>query len=78
MVPLSDLVGFRISDQRWFAFQSMGPAPRARSGHTMATIGSKIFVLGGEGWDSPLDDPRVVHILAHGEYLALVENAKTS
>lgn len=49
-------------------FQSMGPAPTARSGHAMAAMGSRIFVLGGLGANESLDsstseDSASVHIL---------------
>lgn len=36
------------SDQRWYMFQNMGPAPSARSGHAMVAVGQKLFILGGE------------------------------
>lgn len=34
--------------QRWFMFQNMGPSPTGRSGHAMASNGTRVFVLGGE------------------------------
>lgn len=43
-----DLAAFRITTRRWYTFQRMGPSPTPRSGHSMTTFGSKIFVLGGE------------------------------
>lgn len=45
-------------------FQNMGPAPSARSGHAMASMGSKIFVLGGESF-TPVrnEDHGVIHVL---------------
>jgi hypothetical protein len=45
-------------------FQNMGPSPSGRSGHAMASIGTKIFVLGGESF-SPAkgDDPSITHLL---------------
>ncbi|KAH7930538.1 galactose oxidase [Leucogyrophana mollusca] len=45
---LGDLVALRVSDQRWFMFQNMGPGPSMRSGHAMASVGNHVFVLGGE------------------------------
>ena len=58
----------RISlDQRWYMFQKMGPAPTARSGHAMASMGSRIFVLGGLGGESlnpsKPEDPTLIHVL---------------
>lgn len=45
-------------------FQNMGPAPSGRSGHSMATAGSRVFVLGGESFTSQkADDPMVIHVL---------------
>lgn len=42
----------------------MGPAPTVRSGHSMAAVGTRVFVLGGES-SAPgqLDDPTIVHVL---------------
>ena len=45
-------------------FQNMGPAPSGRSGHAMATAGSRVYVLGGESFSSTKpDDPGIVHVL---------------
>ncbi|KAK4046292.1 hypothetical protein OIV83_006166 [Microbotryomycetes sp. JL201] len=61
---LEDLAAFKISNQRWFMFQNMGPAPSGRSGHAMATYQNKVLVLGGESYTSQrADDPAFVHIL---------------
>lgn len=54
-------------DQRWYMFQKMGPAPTPRSGHAMASMGSRVFVLGGLGGESlnpqKPEDPTIVHVL---------------
>ncbi|KAG9101660.1 Negative regulator of mitotic exit [Ceratobasidium sp. UAMH 11750] len=59
-------------DQRWYAFQNMGPQPSGRSGHAMATAGGQMFVLGGESGDAASatgqgqqdkDDALLVHVL---------------
>ncbi|PPQ65782.1 hypothetical protein CVT24_011999 [Panaeolus cyanescens] len=61
---LGDLTAFKISNQRWYTFQNMGPVPSGRSGHAMAAIGTRVFVLGGESVTLPrADDPNVTHIL---------------
>ncbi|KAF7320266.1 Cell polarity protein [Mycena kentingensis (nom. inval.)] len=61
---LSDLAAFKISNQRWYMFQNMGPSPSGRSGHAMAAVGPKVYVLGGESFTpSKSDDPSLVHIL---------------
>ena len=48
-------------------FQKMGPAPSPRSGHAMASMGSRVFVLGGLGGESlnpqKPDDPSIIHVL---------------
>ena len=54
-------------------FQKMGPAPSPRSGHAMASMGSRVFVLGGLGGESmnsqKPEDPTVVHVLDTSELL---------
>lgn len=45
-------------------FQNMGPSPTGRSGHAMASVGPKVFVLGGESFTpTKSEDPSLVHIL---------------
>lgn len=46
----------------------MGPSPSGRSGHAMASIGSKVYVVGGESF-APLrgEDPNVIHVLDTSE-----------
>ncbi|WAR53921.1 hypothetical protein PtB15_3B430 [Puccinia triticina] len=61
---LDDLAAFKISNQRWYMFQNMGPAPAGRSGHSMASWQGKVYVLGGESYTSAKpDDPSIVHVL---------------
>lgn len=45
-------------------FQNMGPSPTGRSGHAMASNGTRVFVLGGEssGGTAP-DDAALIHVL---------------
>ncbi|KAI9461164.1 hypothetical protein F5148DRAFT_1286680 [Russula earlei] len=45
---LGDLTAFKLSIQKWFKFPNIGPSPSGRSGHAMASNGSRVFVLGGE------------------------------
>ncbi|PGH09859.1 hypothetical protein AJ79_05585 [Helicocarpus griseus UAMH5409] len=52
---LADLAAFRITSRRWYSFQNMGPAPSARSGHSMTAFGKQIIVLGGEPSTAPRD-----------------------
>ncbi|TFK77279.1 hypothetical protein BDN72DRAFT_953734 [Pluteus cervinus] len=61
---LNDLAAFKISNQRWYMFQNMGPSPSGRSGHAMASMGSKVYVLGGESFTpSKAEDSGYIHIL---------------
>ena len=48
---MSQLAAFKISRRRWYMFQNMGPEPAPRSGHGMAAVGSKVYVLGGVSED---------------------------
>ncbi|WWD18388.1 hypothetical protein CI109_102838 [Kwoniella shandongensis] len=63
---LGDLAAFKLSNQRWYMFQNMGPAPSARSGHAMVAASGKIFIVGGEANQAlteARDDPSMIHIL---------------
>lgn len=67
-----DLSNISYTDQRWYMFQKMGPGPSPRSGHAMASMGSRVFVLGGLGGESlgnpsKPEDPSVVHVLDTSE-----------
>ncbi|KAF8898933.1 hypothetical protein BD779DRAFT_1464981 [Infundibulicybe gibba] len=61
---LNDLAAFKISNQRWYMFQNMGPSPSGRSGHAMASMGAKVYVLGGESatYLKP-EDAEIYHVL---------------
>ncbi|KAH9046305.1 hypothetical protein EDB84DRAFT_1586938 [Lactarius hengduanensis] len=61
---LSDLTAFKLSTQRWFMFQNMGPSPTGRSGHAMASNGTRVFVLGGESSaGTAADEAAFIHVL---------------
>ena len=63
------VVLFKVgADQRWYMFQDMGYSPRGRSGHAMASIGSKVFVIGGESSVPSGDDPDVIHVLDTSQF----------
>lgn len=67
---LGDLAAFRISNQRWYMFQNMGPAPMAKSGHSLCAAHGKVFVIGGESNLSPSvqrDNANMVHVLDTSE-----------
>ncbi|KAF8211579.1 hypothetical protein K438DRAFT_1568813, partial [Mycena galopus ATCC 62051] len=66
---LNDLAAFKISNQRWYMFQNMGPSPSGRSGHAMASVGKKVYLLGGETFvPSKADDSGLVHVLDTGVF----------
>lgn len=47
----------------------MGTTPSGRSGHAMASMGSKIFVLGGESFvPFKTDDPDLIYVLDSSQY----------
>ncbi|KAJ8702368.1 hypothetical protein PTI98_001088 [Pleurotus ostreatus] len=61
---LGDLAAFKITNQRWYMFQNMGPSPSGRSGHAMASMGTRVLVLGGESFTpARSDDASVIHVL---------------
>jgi len=61
---LGDLTAFKISNQRWYMFQNIGHSPRGRSGHAIASIGCRVFVLGGESFTAAeTDDDLIIHVL---------------
>ncbi|KAG1722141.1 uncharacterized protein EDB91DRAFT_1005321, partial [Suillus paluster] len=61
---LGDLTAFKMSDQRWYMFQNMGPAPSGCSGHAMASMGTRVFALGRESFTQTKgDDHGIIHVL---------------
>ena len=58
-----------VTDQRWYVFQNMGVSPSGRSGHAMASIGSKVVVVGGESLAALKGDPNVIHVLDTSQYI---------
>ena len=45
----------------------MGPAPSARSGHSMAAVGTRVYILGGASTEKEEEDHTVFHILETSE-----------
>lgn len=75
---LNDLAAFKITNQRWYMFQNMGHGPIGRSGHAMASMGARVFVLGGESITSPKqDDPSIIHVL-DTRHIKYPEDPKTT
>jgi Kelch motif len=53
-------------------FNNLGPSPSARSGHAMASVDGKVFVLGGHSaMPSKTEDHSVIHILDTSSFLLL-------
>jgi len=51
-------------------FQNMGPSPSGRSGHAMSSIGTRVFVLGGESFTpAKQEDYGTVHVLDTSSHL---------
>ena len=47
---------------RWFEFQNVGPSPRGRSSHAMASDGTRVFVLGGYSGGAQADETSLIHV----------------
>ncbi|KAK9330115.1 hypothetical protein V1520DRAFT_341341 [Lipomyces starkeyi] len=60
---LRNLASLKLTTNRWYTFQNMGPAPSARSGHTMSAFGSKIFTLGGKPAPGSPEDYSMAFVL---------------
>ncbi|TFK56591.1 hypothetical protein OE88DRAFT_1649961 [Heliocybe sulcata] len=65
-------------DSRWFMFQNMGPSPSGRSGHAMAAMGARVFVLGGESYaPSKPEDSTLIHVLDTSAWQVLLVCSST-
>ncbi|KAJ8101360.1 hypothetical protein POJ06DRAFT_251290 [Lipomyces tetrasporus] len=58
-----NLASLKLTTNRWYTFQNMGPAPSPRSGHTMSVFGSKIFTLGGQPAPGIQEDYSLAYVL---------------
>ena len=65
---LTALVHMRNAAQRWFQFQNVGPSPHKRSNHTMASDGTRIFVLGGYSKGARADEISLIHVFDTSMY----------
>jgi hypothetical protein len=62
----------RDPDQRWYMFARMGPSPSGRSGHAMASQGSRVWVLGGESFPpNKVEDKSSFHVLDTREFILI-------
>ena len=62
----------RIAALRWFKFHNVGPSPRGRSAHAMASDGTRVFVLGGYSKGALVDDISLVHYFDTSMYVRFV------
>ncbi|KAF8499889.1 hypothetical protein F5888DRAFT_117232 [Russula emetica] len=72
---LGGLTAFKLSTQRWTAFQDVGSSPSGRFGHAMACDGTRVFVLGGElspGAQVEVDEAKLIHVLDTSMYFLFV------
>ncbi|KAI0280085.1 hypothetical protein BGY98DRAFT_1061034 [Russula aff. rugulosa BPL654] len=58
---MDDLYALHLSTQRWFKFPNLGTSPCNREGHTMASDGTRVFVLGGD-LSNPRDEVSLIHV----------------
>ena len=60
--------------QRWTALQDIGPSPSARGHHAMASVGTRVFVLGGTSSisGSLVDETKPIHVLDTSMYFLFV------
>ena len=60
------LVHMRNAAQRWFKFHNVGTSPVGRTAQAMASDGTCIFVLGGDGAQS--DEIFLIHVFDTSMY----------
>jgi len=58
----------RNAAQRWFRFHNVGPSPRGRLCHAMASDGTRVFVLGGRSKVARTDDLSHIHFFDTSMY----------
>ena len=64
------LVHMRNAAQRWFKISNLGKSPRKRGYHTMASDGTRVFVLGGGSADARADE--LIHVFDTSMYFRSV------
>jgi hypothetical protein len=66
------LVHMQNAAQRWFKFHNVGPRPYRRSHHTMASDGTRVFVLGGYSVGARTDEMSHIHVFDTSMYFRSV------
>jgi hypothetical protein len=65
------VVHIRHPARRWFRFQNMGPSPRLC--HTMASEGTRVFVIGGNSSAGARgDESTLIHVLETSTFFLFV------
>ncbi|KAI0283574.1 hypothetical protein BGY98DRAFT_680073 [Russula aff. rugulosa BPL654] len=59
---MDDLYSLQLSTQRWFKVSNLGTSPCKRGYHTMASDGTRVFVLGGYSLDAQADELSLIHV----------------
>ena len=62
----------RNAAQRWFKFHNVGPSPRGRAAHAMASDGTRVFVLGGYSKGARVDEMSLIHVFDTSMYVRFV------
>jgi hypothetical protein len=66
------IVHMRNAAQRWFKFHNVGESPHRRSYHTIASDGTRIFVLGGYSEGAQSDEVSLIHVFDTSMYFRFV------
>ena len=56
------LVHVQNAARRWFKIHNVGPSPHRRWDHAMASVGTRVFVLGGYSNDAREDEISLIHV----------------
>jgi hypothetical protein len=67
------LVYMRNAAQRWFKFHIVGPSPHRRSHHSMASDGTRVFVLGGYSKGARSEEISLIHHFDTSMYIRFVD-----
>jgi len=62
------VVHMRNAAQRWFKFHNVGRSPQGRLAHTMASDGTRVFVLGGYLSGTRANDMSLIHVFDTSMY----------
>ena len=66
------VVHMRYAAQRWFKLDNVGPSPHGRSNHTMASDGTRVFVLGGYSKCAQSNEISLIHVFDTSMYFRSV------